>query len=333
MENIAVYCINMPTSTDRLARMQERFKVTGLTNINIVVAETPDTVEYYTAGMRDWYDNPYFKGKDQFRKDAACYASHMKAIKTFVQSKQKYCLICEDDVLFHNNFIPILTDIIENNPADLISLSYMLGGTMNNHEYIYRCPDKLQKSRVKKETWSVEDQVTIKEFTHQKYNIEQLKPISNSDDIYHGLWYIDPISTWGAQCYFISAQYAQQVLEEFDHSFLYLSENSELAMQMLINDTKITSEIVIRTSKGFKTSIPLVIEDCINSVRAPQDVPYHLRAFCRWNWNNYSKCDRDRLSPLAEMKATDAWIGYPYNISTDDIQIEEHQPKCGCILF
>lgn len=257
----------------------------------------------------------------------------MKAIKTFVQSDQKYCLICEDDILFHNNFLDIFTDIITNNPAGLISLSYMLGGTPIDQEYIYRCPDKLQKSRAKKEIWSIDDQITIKQFTRQKFNIDELKPISNSEDIYHGLWYIDPVSTWGAQCYYITLEYAQQVIKEFDHPFVQLIENSERARQMLINDTKITSEITIRTSDGFKTSIPLVIEDCINSVRAPQDVPYHLRAFCRWNWNNYNKCDPNRLSPLADMKATDAWIGYPYNISTDDPLVEEHNPRCGCTLF
>lgn len=54
MNNIPVYCINMPSSTDRLARMQERFKTTGLNNINIISAETPDTVEYNTKGMTDW---------------------------------------------------------------------------------------------------------------------------------------------------------------------------------------------------------------------------------------------------------------------------------------
>lgn len=113
------------------------------------------------------------------------------------------------------------------------------------------------------------------------------------------------------QCYYITSAYALQIVEQFDHPLSILVEKSSLASNMLKEEKKITSELFTRTSGGYMTSIPLVIEDCISSCRAPQDIPYHLRHFCRWNWNNYSKCDSQRESPLADMQPSDAWPGYP----------------------
>lgn len=81
---------------------------------------------------------------------------------------------------------------------------------------------------------------------------------------------------------------------------------------MLEYNVKITSGIIIRLSQGLMCSIPLVIEDGINSDRAPQDIQYHLLHFCRWDWKNYNRCDEEKESPLATMLPKDSWAGYPY---------------------
>jgi hypothetical protein len=61
-------------------------------------------------------------------------------------------------------------------------------------------------------------------------------------------------------------------------------------------------------------SVPLVLEDNIGSDRAPQDIPYHLRHFSRWTYTNYIGSDPDGQSPLAKMKPSDSYPGYPFKL-------------------
>jgi hypothetical protein len=118
------------------------------------------------------------------------------------------------------------------------------------------------------------------------------------------LWRIDKEFTWGAQCYLISREYAVKVLSLFDYPFDILMEKYD--------ENKISSEIILRRSNGYMSASPIVIEDCISSDRAPQDIPFHLKHFCFWDYSNFSNSDPLRLSPLAHKIPRDAWENYPF---------------------
>jgi GR25 family glycosyltransferase involved in LPS biosynthesis len=69
----------------------------------------------------------------QWKKDVACFASHIQALKQFIASGEAEGLICEDDTLFHNNFVQKYTTMMQNLPynTSLVSLTYMLGGAID----------------------------------------------------------------------------------------------------------------------------------------------------------------------------------------------------------
>ncbi len=296
--DILVYCINLPRAMDKAERMVDRFHTTGFNNVHFVQAASADSglVEHYTKGMQSWYEDEH-----QFRKDIGCFASHMLALRMFLATEQPCCLVCEDDVMFHNKFTNLFRDLLDNLPQDapVLSLSYMISNYVDQ-TYVYKSP-----------------RIAL-------------------EDIHHGIWKIDPTYTWGTQCYYITKNYARQIIDEFDHPMAILCRTSELAKHMLENDQKITSEIILRTSNGYMSAVPLVIEDCISSCRAPQDLPYHMRHFCRWDWCNYNNCDPDEQSPLISMKPGNAWEGYPFKL---DIHTKTHSQYpifksvfCFCVV-
>ena len=263
----SIYCINLKTSIERKTRMIQRFKINSLmTRVTFVDAIPYDApiVSYYKGQSIGSYGEEF---SDQYEKDVACFASHIKAIHTFLEQNdgQEYALICEDDILLHNDFLTRFMDVYNNLPLDapILSLTYMISGPI--------------------------DQTCVGH-----------RPSCEN------LWRIDPQYTWGAQAYLISKQYAIDALTLYD-----------CPIDTIINpeQEKITSEIILRKSHGYMVAKPIIIEDCINSDRATQDIPYHVRHFCYWNWINFNLSDPDKLSPLHNKNPSDAWEGYPFKES------------------
>lgn len=201
--DMQVYCINLPNATAKEQRMIQRFNTMGFSNVNFIKAASAASklVEYYTKDMKDWYaDIEYFEDKDQFRKDIGCFASHLLALRTFLASGQSECLICEDDIMFHNDFENLFKDIISNLPQNtgLLSLSYMVTTCKDtrgiNQEYLYKCPLLLQTTAIPAENWTIEKQQEIME----KFNNDDIisEPITNKNDISHGIWHIDSELMW-----------------------------------------------------------------------------------------------------------------------------------------
>ena len=50
--------------------------------------------------------------------EVGCYLSHLQILKDFVLSKQKYCLILEDDIHLEKNFKIDLRDALQECPED-----------------------------------------------------------------------------------------------------------------------------------------------------------------------------------------------------------------------
>jgi len=122
-----IYCINLPKSTDRHDRMIQRFTFHKLIN-NVTFIEAVDK----NSSQVDFYltDFDSYPIDDKVRGEAACFASHLKAIKTFLQERpnDKGAIICEDDILLHNDFKSLVTKLFKHVPKDapLVSLGYLV---------------------------------------------------------------------------------------------------------------------------------------------------------------------------------------------------------------
>src|SRR5437899_710072 len=90
-------------------------------------------LQFNNRGLRDKLEFVDAVTKDQFKNNNdytnaqhACFASHLKALKTFLDTRAEVCIVCEDDLLIHKNFGNLCSELIDNLPDDikLCSLSY-----------------------------------------------------------------------------------------------------------------------------------------------------------------------------------------------------------------
>lgn len=245
-----VYCINIKSCVERRARMEQRFAIAGVNATFVDALPFRDkTLDAYTANCAPWYDN-----RDQWLKDVACLLSHLRAIGAFLHSKQEWGIICEDDVLLHNEFVPRLTQLMTKLPegCPLVSLGFIITGrfAMNRH----------------------------------------------NEDFYH----VDCANTWGGQCYMMSRSYALEAMKNFHKPMRELKANY----------ANVTAELTIRYSRGYLAAQALAIEDCIDSVRKPRDLPHHTKHMCAHDYRNFSAGDPKQLSPLAKMGPERGWFHY-----------------------
>lgn len=106
------YWINVDTQTRRADNILKKFNERKLDHIRIDAIkpanENPTKVDY----------------------ERCCTLSHLKAIETFLDSKDEYALICEDDLAFdfETFWDKTLDDIVQNAPNNwgIIQLAYIL---------------------------------------------------------------------------------------------------------------------------------------------------------------------------------------------------------------
>lgn len=131
-----VYCINLKSRNDRYNKMLTRFENRGLADkVTFVQAidKHSDLLRYYTNESRGLdIDNSDFN-----YGEIACFASHLKALRLFLENTEdnnEFAVICEDDILLHNNFSEELNDLIMELPFDfnICALSYF---PINKNEY------------------------------------------------------------------------------------------------------------------------------------------------------------------------------------------------------
>ncbi len=112
-----IYCINQKTSVARKERMIRRFNNRGISAIFLDATGSSDVViQKYVSCPPDSIN----------AKVAACFVSHLNAIKAFLDSGKDACIVCEDDVLLHNDFNSRLTNIVQDipNETSLVCLGY-----------------------------------------------------------------------------------------------------------------------------------------------------------------------------------------------------------------
>lgn len=105
-----IYCINLASARGRKERMLRRFLHHKLLDrVHFV-----DAVDKESHRLDGEISYPI---TEQVKCELACFSSHLIAIQEFLSSGQKGAIICEDDVMFHNNFSEHLNKLFQNVPS------------------------------------------------------------------------------------------------------------------------------------------------------------------------------------------------------------------------
>lgn len=222
-----VYCINSKEREDKKQIMYSRFIAASIhddiTFVRAVLPEMPIVDHYlYTPNVLVPHE------MKALRSNVARFASHIKAVRTFLEnSEAEFCLIVEDDVMFHNNFKERLHALYYNCPLEtsLVSLCWMLSGSI--------------------------DQT----FVGRNCDIQNL-------------WAIDPDVTVGCSAYCLTRAYALRILDAYDHPHAVLMRAfslSTVASASLGPTQVVPLDIFVRLSRGYMASVPLCIPDCVES--------------------------------------------------------------------
>ncbi len=129
LEDIPIFVISLEKDVDRRERLLKRLSLHGLINQTTVVSAVWKTDPIIAERLQGWTDpRPDYPITEA---EVACMQSHLKALRTFIDtSSAPYGIIMEDDCIPHNNFrenyeeqITWLEDAHVNFPS-LVMLSY-----------------------------------------------------------------------------------------------------------------------------------------------------------------------------------------------------------------
>lgn len=266
--NLDILCINLPSAITRKERMIERFNSHQLkyTFVDAVDSTSYQVNEYLTQIIdnQEYIEEHCKNSIKLLAKDIACFLAHIKALRIASSSDKEYVLICEDDILLHNDFVNSVNILLQNFPVthNILMLYAMI------------CSDV------------------------QHYN----KMFININD-----------NLWGAQAYIVRVSSICNLLAKYNTNFKSLIT--------MYPDEHITSEIILRKSNTLLSSYALVIEDCIDSNINSQDLPWHVKHSCFWNYHLFSNCDNKRQSILCNYTPAMSWLLYK-KLENDDGKVD-----------
>lgn len=253
-----LYCINLARSKERRGRMERRFQRAGLTDVVYVTAvEGSSTlVDYYDRDVQ-----PDYNDLEKWRASVACFISHLRALRLFLEDNLPEALITEDDILLCNDFRAKLLQargFAGNTP--LLSLSYMLESTAGMTSVGHG----------------------LFRFSHQYTWGAQLYLITRD-------WAMICLNLFDRPFRFLRVPSLHNGQELLPATYPITSEN----IIRVANDP-LTPEMIQklgypRQNAGLLVIPPLAIEEGVDSDRAPGDLPFHHNHFRRWGYTNYSE--------------------------------------------
>jgi glycosyl transferase family 25 len=122
------FVINLDHATDRWGNLQQEASDLGF-DVHRVSAVFGDQL---SAPFPDYSPKKYRRrhGKSTNVREIGCYLSHLKAIEAFLDTKDEFGLILEDDVGFHSDSASLIQQAIEcRQPWDVLRLSGLHSGT------------------------------------------------------------------------------------------------------------------------------------------------------------------------------------------------------------
>ena len=116
------YVINLPQCSDRKERLLHRLdyhKIIDKTKFITGLDKNSPLLNWFEAGVIHPYTST--------REEHACFLSHIKALRAFVDDPDaKEAIILEDDAMFHNNFIKQLDYVLDwTSGVNLIMLCFL----------------------------------------------------------------------------------------------------------------------------------------------------------------------------------------------------------------
>ena len=116
------FLINLERAKDRLISCKKEFDKIGL-NFDVVKAVDGEIVLPNREKISK-FSYILKHGKKINPREVACYSSHLKALKMFLDSSEEYGLICEDDIEFNDNFLIVLKECFRtNHKFDILRLA------------------------------------------------------------------------------------------------------------------------------------------------------------------------------------------------------------------
>ena len=254
-----LYCINLKHRNDRKNKMIERFKNRNIYDKIIfidAVNKNSDIIKYYA--------NTYGDFDSINRGEYACFASHLKALKVYLENiddKNETAIICEDDVLLHNDFVNNLKIIIDDLPKDFTACSL--------------CYFPIDKDK----------------YVKISSNLKQM----GLDNIWGTQMYLIS-KKYALECLFRYDQPNFGIDDDKDEI-----DNEEV--ERSDEDPSRTSEVILRKSLGYLSIPMLAIEECEDSDirKVNSDFLSHTLAFCKLDYEDYSDGEAE-ISKRLNMK-------------------------------
>ncbi|MDO4583388.1 MAG: glycosyltransferase family 25 protein [Planctomycetia bacterium] len=116
------YVINLDRSRDRWERVEQHFAALSIPLIRVPAVDGRETPELEQKPFFDTWGFAFRCGKKVLPGELGCYASHLKAIRTFLASKMEFALICEDDALPREDLEQVLEETIALGGWELLRL-------------------------------------------------------------------------------------------------------------------------------------------------------------------------------------------------------------------
>lgn len=194
-----IYIINLPYRTDRKNNIIKRMKKYNL-EYKFIEAETKDSslVKYYSWNGSNL--NNIEKSYDRLG-EFGCFASHLKALKLFIDCGDEYGIIVEDDITLRDSFNNMLESIMK----------YM--------------PDKTP--------------LVMLCVSNREPYIEWDKKYGKPKDNHINLIKINGAKCWGTLGYIISRDYALKAINDYDKPF-YLIDNNRFRVKNKVTSELIT---------------------------------------------------------------------------------------------
>jgi glycosyl transferase family 25 len=105
--SLGVWLINLDRSSARRQAMEDRLAALGLPYTRLSAVDGQANWDQLVSGV----DLPSFRrnvGREVLPGEIGCYASHLAVWQALLDSSHEVALVLEDDVVFHDDFLPAL---------------------------------------------------------------------------------------------------------------------------------------------------------------------------------------------------------------------------------
>ena len=106
------FLINLEKAKDRLDSCDKEFKRIGLEYVLVNAIDGEKFLPSKKELSKFFYTLKH--GKKVNAREVACYQSHIKALELFTETSEDCALICEDDILFNEDFLNVIRKSMEN---------------------------------------------------------------------------------------------------------------------------------------------------------------------------------------------------------------------------